>query len=70
LLADFFGIINSFLVKIILMVANFGGTYLPQLSIHIGPNTLIIYFTFLLIIFSKDDLVGEWYNIEKNESRA
>jgi ComEC/Rec2-related protein len=70
LVADFFGIINSFLVKIILMVANFGGTYLPQLSIHIGPNTLIIYFTFLLIIFSKDDLVGEWYNIEKNESRA
>jgi hypothetical protein len=70
LLADFFGILNSLSVKFILIVAGFGGDYLPVIDIQISKIILLFYYMalFLVVYFYQRHASTENDIIEKNES--
>lgn len=59
--ATFFGILNTFFVKIILLIANFGANNLPILKLDISPNFLLIYLFILLLVFSRKELQSEFF---------
>lgn len=51
-LADLFGILNSLVVEIILVVAKFGSENLPQISYQLPKSFLIIYYLLLVAILN------------------
>lgn len=64
-LAQIFGILNTLVVKLILLIATFGAENLPTISIVIPKYLLLIYYTLLIIFFAKKwkinahDIIGK-----------